>query len=104
VSSTPCEFAIEQAHPEGAFDFGYRFRDCGMGNPQPGRRLRHAAGVGDRHEDMKVAQLQPAADSIRPVHFASLNLEVTGMPHFSVYQIMPGPTRVTAVHDLPEPK
>src|SRR6266576_3780688 len=64
-----------------------------MGNPQPGCRLRHAAGVGDRHQDMKVAQLDAAANSVRPVH-RSLNLGVTGMSLFSVYQIMAGPARL----------
>jgi hypothetical protein len=35
-----------------------------MGNPQPGSRLGHAAGVRDRHQDMKVAQLDAPANSI----------------------------------------
>ena len=60
--------AIEQPDAERAFDFGYRLGDGGMRNPQLGGRLGHAAGIGNRHQDMKVAQLDAAANSIRPVH------------------------------------
>ena len=45
---------------------------------------------------MKVAQLDAAANSIDQ-SIASLNLGVTGMPQFSVYQIMLQPATVTAV-------
>jgi len=60
--------AVQQSHAERALNFGYRLGDRGMGNSQFGGRLRHAAGVGDRHQDMKVAQLDTAANSIRPIH------------------------------------
>ena len=39
-----------------------------MGNPELAGRLGHAAGIGNRHEDMQIAQLEAAANSIRPVH------------------------------------
>jgi hypothetical protein len=40
-----------------------------MGNSKFGGRLRHAAGIGNRHQDVKVAQFEAAANSIRPVHY-----------------------------------
>ncbi len=59
---------VEQPHAKRAFHLGYRLGDGGMGNPEPDGRLRHAAGIGDRHEDMQVAQFQATTNSIRPVH------------------------------------
>jgi hypothetical protein len=40
---------------ERSFNFGYRLGDGGMRNLQPGGRLCHAASIGNRHQDMKVA-------------------------------------------------
>jgi hypothetical protein len=35
-----------------------------MGYPELGGRICHTAGIGDRHEDVKVAQLDAAASPV----------------------------------------
>ena len=60
--------AIEQAHAERMLQFRDRSRNGGLGGVQALRRLAHAAGLHDGHEDMQVLQLHPAPDAIAQLH------------------------------------
>jgi hypothetical protein len=68
VSARRLNCAVEQLDAKGVLQFGDRFGDDRIGHCQSFRRPRHAAGIGDRERNVKVAQLDPATDPIRPLH------------------------------------
>src|SRR5215217_645853 len=60
--------AVEQANAEHMLEIG-----DGLGNHRPRdretiRRLRHIPSLDDGQENMQVARLEPAANSILPLH------------------------------------
>jgi hypothetical protein len=51
---------------------GANQRACAHQEREPRRGLRHAAGVGDRKQDIQIAECEPAADAVIPVHIRSI--------------------------------
>ena len=60
--------AIEEAQAEHLLQVRNRFGNVGLRGVQVSRRLPHAAGLHDGHEDMEVLQLKPPADAIAHSH------------------------------------
>ena len=55
---------VEQADAEGLLQLGNRLGDNGMRDGKPGGRFRHAASLGHREHDVKVAQTDATAYAI----------------------------------------
>ena len=56
--------AVEQAHAEHIFEIGHHLGDDRLRDREVLRRLRHAAPVGHRADDLEVLQLDPLADKV----------------------------------------
>ena len=70
--------AIEQAHAERMLQIRDRSGNVGLEVFEAPRRLAHAAGLHDGHEDVQVLQLHPAADAIAQLH---------GVTHMRMYMV-----------------
>src|SRR5262245_45548922 len=70
--------AIEQRHTQRAFEVCNGLRDHRPRNGEALCSLGHVALFGDGHEDMKVAWLEPSADTISPVHGNLVPKRLTG--------------------------
>ena len=60
--------AIEQPHADRVFKVRDRSRNGGLRGIEDLRRLAHAAGLHDRHQDVEVVQLYPASDAVAQLH------------------------------------
>src|SRR5262245_9291770 len=60
--------AIEKPYPDRALHVGDRLRYRRLRDREPLGGLAHAAELGDRQQDVKVVQFEPAADAIVPFH------------------------------------
>ncbi len=58
---------VEQAHAEGVLQIGDRLGNGGLRHVEGTRRLAHAAGLNDGHENIDVAQSEAAADAVVPL-------------------------------------
>src|SRR5262249_48977093 len=67
---------IEQTDAERMLEAGNCPRNRGLGGCQALRRLVHAAGLNDRHEDAHVVQLEAAFDALDLVHGVPLISEL----------------------------
>ena len=64
----PLAVAVEQAHAERMLQFRDRSAKWWAGWCSGVRRLPHAAGLHDGHQDVQVLQLHPASDAIAQLH------------------------------------
>src|SRR5262245_62850669 len=60
--------AIEKPYPDRVLHVGDRLRYRRLRDREPLGGLAHAAELGDRQQDVKVVQFEPAADAIVPFH------------------------------------
>src|SRR5215467_681958 len=60
--------AIEETHPERMLQFRDRSGDGGLSAVEAFRRLSHAAGLHDGHENVQLVQLKAASDAVTPLH------------------------------------
>jgi hypothetical protein len=60
--------AIEQPHADRLLKISNRSGDGGLCRIQHLRRFAHAAGLDDRHQNVKIVKLNPAADAIAQLH------------------------------------
>ena len=64
--------AVEQRHTHGPLQISNRSGNGGLRRVEECGGLVHAAGLHDRHQDMKVVQFHPASDAIVRLHVRSL--------------------------------
>src|SRR5262245_66662528 len=60
--------AIEKPYPDRVLHVGDHLRYRRLRDREPLGGLAHAAELGDRQQDVKVVQFEPAADAIVPFH------------------------------------
>src|SRR5262249_60714161 len=63
--------AVEQGDAERVLHVGDRSRHGWLRDREPRRGLRHAAGVSDREQNIQIAECEPTADAVIPVHIWS---------------------------------
>ena len=60
--------AVDQPNAERVLQFHHRLGNGGLGYAEAARRLAHAAGLDDRHQNIQVAQLEAALGAVVPGH------------------------------------
>ena len=68
----PSGTAVEQGHANGLLQISNRSGNGGLRRVEECGGFVHAAGLNDRHQDMKVVQFHPASDAIVRLHVGSL--------------------------------